>query len=218
VTPLVYVAGAYSSDPVANTRAAIEAGMALWRRHRVAPVISHLSLLADLVCPMPVEEWYALDLVILERCDAVLRLEGASAGADAEVVRARELGLPVFGTVGEVGEWATAGNVESLFDRRLTDEEVAEIAQRWRATVSRLSVSSKVAARIADLEARLADASHRAVVATEEATVAKGILRKQAATGATCSERYLHCGVSVPITDAEAALFGALTNDEETTT
>jgi hypothetical protein len=33
---------------------------------------------------------------LLSRCDAVLRLPGASRGADLDVARARELGLPVF--------------------------------------------------------------------------------------------------------------------------
>lgn len=33
---------------------------------------------------------------LLERCDAVLRIPGASKGADLDVQRARELGLPVY--------------------------------------------------------------------------------------------------------------------------
>ena len=33
---------------------------------------------------------------LIERCDAVLRLPGASRGADLDVARARELGIPVF--------------------------------------------------------------------------------------------------------------------------
>jgi hypothetical protein len=68
----------------------------------------------------------------------------------------------------------------------------------------------------ADLEARLADASHRAITATEEARVATGILAKLAASGAACGEHYLHCGVSVLVTDAEAALFDSLTPEVTT--
>lgn len=39
---------------------------------------------------------------LLERCDAVLRLPGASRGADLDVARARERGLPVVHDVDEL--------------------------------------------------------------------------------------------------------------------
>jgi hypothetical protein len=39
---------------------------------------------------------------LLERCDAVLRLPGASRGADLDVARARALGLPVCFDVSEL--------------------------------------------------------------------------------------------------------------------
>ncbi len=39
---------------------------------------------------------------LIERCDAVLRLPGASTGADEDVRRARERGLPVFTNVEDV--------------------------------------------------------------------------------------------------------------------
>jgi len=39
---------------------------------------------------------------LLERCDAVLRLPGASRGADLDVARARALGLPVLTSVDEL--------------------------------------------------------------------------------------------------------------------
>lgn len=39
---------------------------------------------------------------LLGRCDAVLRIAGQSAGADLDVARARELGLPVYTTVDEI--------------------------------------------------------------------------------------------------------------------
>ena len=39
---------------------------------------------------------------LLEKCDAVLRLEGASAGADNDVKLARERGLPVYFSLAEV--------------------------------------------------------------------------------------------------------------------
>jgi len=39
---------------------------------------------------------------LLQRCDAVLRIPGASRGADLDVARARELGLPVYNDVSEL--------------------------------------------------------------------------------------------------------------------
>ena len=42
------------------------------------------------------EEWMAIDLELVRRADAVLRLPGESAGADREVELAMQLGKPVF--------------------------------------------------------------------------------------------------------------------------
>lgn len=39
---------------------------------------------------------------VLSRCDAVLRIPGASAGADLDVARARELGLPVYTRIEDI--------------------------------------------------------------------------------------------------------------------
>jgi hypothetical protein len=39
---------------------------------------------------------------LLEHCDAVLRLPGASTGADQDVAIARRRGLPVFNRVEEI--------------------------------------------------------------------------------------------------------------------
>lgn len=45
---------------------------------------------------------------LLDRCDAVLRLPGASRGADMDVARARERGLPVYFHVDEIPRRAGA--------------------------------------------------------------------------------------------------------------
>lgn len=59
------------------------------------------------------------------------------------------------------------------------------------------------------LEAQLADASHRAITATEEARVAKGILAKVR----RFEEKYgLGFGL-VHLTDAESALFDTITKE-----
>jgi hypothetical protein len=103
--PLVYVAGPYASHPTHNTWAAVVAGLGLWRTGRVAVLIPHTSLVADLVVPMLEADWYAFDLDQLAHCDAVLRLPGESRGADAEVAFAEEHGLPVFGDVEALLRW-----------------------------------------------------------------------------------------------------------------
>lgn len=105
--PLVYVAGPYSApDPVVNTRTAITVGLELIDSGLVVPLIPHLSMLSHLIDPRPIAYWYRYDLDLLDHCAALLRIPGASAGADAEVERAKVLEIPVLDEVGEVLEWA----------------------------------------------------------------------------------------------------------------
>jgi len=42
------------------------------------------------------DKWLELDFEWLRQCDAVLRLEGESSGADKEVALAGEIGTPVY--------------------------------------------------------------------------------------------------------------------------
>lgn len=49
--------------------------------------------------PLTHADWLGLDLPVVERCDAVLRLPGDSSGADREVAHAKEHGVPVFDSV-----------------------------------------------------------------------------------------------------------------------
>ncbi len=55
------------------------------------------------------EPWLTMDLELVKRSDAVLRLPGESSGADGEVAHARSLGIPVFHSVDEVVEHFRAG-------------------------------------------------------------------------------------------------------------
>ena len=113
---LVLIAGPYLSgtdgDPIkiAANRAKLEA--AVWPIYQRG----HLPLLG---------EWLALPIIhaagglepgddvfnayqypvaerLLKRCDAVLRLPGASRGADRDVARAQALGLPVYHHIDEL--------------------------------------------------------------------------------------------------------------------
>jgi hypothetical protein len=97
----IYVAGPYSKDDVAqNVRNAIGAAEALvwWG---LVPFVPHLTHLWHLMCPHKIDFWYKYDLEWLARCDCLLRLPGESTGADAEVVEAQRLGLPVFYSVND---------------------------------------------------------------------------------------------------------------------
>ena len=98
----VYIAGPYTKgDVAANVRQAIEAAdqlltLGYW------PYVPHLAHFWHMLFPRPYEDWMRLDIAWLEQCDAVLRLEGESAGADRETKRAGELELPVFTSVEEL--------------------------------------------------------------------------------------------------------------------
>jgi hypothetical protein len=70
------------------------------------PFIPHLFGLIPDGEPVGYEGMMIYDLAWLERCDALLRIPGYSPGADREVARARELGLPIFFTTSEVLQWA----------------------------------------------------------------------------------------------------------------
>ena len=50
---------------------------------------------------------------LLSRCDAVMRIPGASKGADQDVARAREMGLPVFTSVEEMPTYKPEEEVAS---------------------------------------------------------------------------------------------------------
>lgn len=104
--PLVYIAGPYSHpDPVENTHRVITTATALLDDGRCAPYVPHTTLLWHLITPRPYETWLALDLDVLARCDAVLRLPGESSGADGEVEYAQSVNIPVFTSIGRLMTW-----------------------------------------------------------------------------------------------------------------
>jgi hypothetical protein len=106
-TPLVYVAGPYTNpDPPVNVRVAGLAAEPLQQSGCIIAYVPHISMLWHLIAPHDLQHWYEYDLHLLGRCDAVLRLPGASTGADNEVEVAEELGLPVFHEEGDVIVWA----------------------------------------------------------------------------------------------------------------
>lgn len=122
---LVYVAGAISKgDLTANISLAHEYSMALFRAG-VPCVVPHDSCFwagrIEWMAPpgtsqgfipdsLPkgttYDDWLAMSLVVVSRCDALLRIPGYSPGANMEVAEANRLGKPVFYSVADVITWA----------------------------------------------------------------------------------------------------------------
>jgi hypothetical protein len=117
--PLIYVAGPYKlPDPVDNTRRAIQVAGQLVDGGKVTPLVPHLALAWQMVDPRPVDFWYPYDLALVARCDAVLRLEGTSTGADREVDFAERNGIPVFRSVDALYGWLDSGGIDGCVKRR----------------------------------------------------------------------------------------------------
>lgn len=113
---LVLIAGPYMSGTNGDP-ARIAANRAELERHAL-PIYErgHLPLIGEWMA-LPIIHWaggkehgdevfqayqYPVAHRLIERCDAVLRLPGASRGADMDVARARELGLAVVYDVNEL--------------------------------------------------------------------------------------------------------------------
>lgn len=103
---LVYLSGPITKgDQFRNVQVAIDAFNDLMDAG-VPAFCPHWTCFAQMTRPRTHEEWMKYDLdVILPRCSAVLRLPGSSVGADMEVQRAKELGIPVFESMAGVLRW-----------------------------------------------------------------------------------------------------------------
>jgi nucleoside 2-deoxyribosyltransferase len=106
----VYVAGAYSAPDAERIQLNVDKAIDVGNRlidHGLFPYVPHLSHYQHARKPRHYEDWMALDFAWVRRCDALLRLEGDSSGADREVAFANANGIPVFHAVSEVIAWAT---------------------------------------------------------------------------------------------------------------
>lgn len=125
---MILIAGPYRSgtgdDPVLLRRNLDRLEEAAWPIFRAGhlPVIGEwvaLPVLASagatgLQDPLAAEVMYPTAQRLLQHCDAVLRLPGASTGADQDVAIARDRGLPVYTRLEDVpGVAAAAASVES---------------------------------------------------------------------------------------------------------
>lgn len=112
---LILIAGPYRSgtgdDPAlmaANLKNLESAAWPIFAKGHV-PVIGEWVALpvldsagADVFSPLASEVLYPTAERLLQHCDAVLRLPGASAGADEDVRIARERGIPVYTAIDDV--------------------------------------------------------------------------------------------------------------------
>ncbi len=106
----ILVAGPYTSSApteagrARNLEAMNDAAWRLWQQGHV-PVIGvnmALPVIAAAGADRFEDIMMPLSLALAERCDACLRIEGASAGADAEVERMRAASKPVYFSLNEV--------------------------------------------------------------------------------------------------------------------
>ncbi len=115
--PHAYIASPYTrGDPAINTHFQCRVFDELMDAGLVLPVVPLWSHFQHLMFPRPSQDWIDYDLALLERCDALLRLnaehagldylQSESSGADAEVAAALDKGLPLFGTVAALHQWA----------------------------------------------------------------------------------------------------------------
>lgn len=92
----VYVAGPYSQgDQIDNVRQAVLAGHEILMAGHL-PFVPHVCHFAHYLIPQSYETWMEFDLAWLETCHCLVRLAGASLGADREVERAKMLGMPIY--------------------------------------------------------------------------------------------------------------------------
>lgn len=97
---VLYIAGPYrgktESDVVRNIRAAEAAAIDAWRKGWAVICPHKNTALFGGLCDDVV--WLEGDMELLRRSDAVLAIDGwlQSTGAQAEILKARELGIPVY--------------------------------------------------------------------------------------------------------------------------
>ncbi len=92
----VFIAGPYTKGDVAiNVKNAMFAASVIIDMG-YAPFIPHLYHFQHMAYAQEYTKWCDIDIAFLSSCHAVFLLPGKSNGAEAEVIKAHELGIPVF--------------------------------------------------------------------------------------------------------------------------
>jgi nucleoside 2-deoxyribosyltransferase len=109
----VYIASPYTLGDVAvNVKRQIDCANELMDNGFVpfVPLYSHFQ---HMFHPRPYTDWIEIDLVWVESCDCLLRLDGESKGADGEVEYAIKLGIPVYYSLDELykSKWFDINNL-----------------------------------------------------------------------------------------------------------
>lgn len=91
----IYIAAPYAGNEDKNVIFACDVADAVSRLGH-HPFTPHLTMYWHREPRRTREFWLEQDMVWLRLCDAVLRVGGDSPGADAEVVSAKLLGIPVY--------------------------------------------------------------------------------------------------------------------------
>lgn len=100
----IYISGPYTKgDPSINTHNAVMVANKIMDAGHVC-FLPHLFHFWHVMTPRPYDDWMKIDLAFLPDCDCILRLPGESKGADIEVAKAKELGMPVYNSVEELLE------------------------------------------------------------------------------------------------------------------
>ena len=103
---VIYISAPYTlGDTAENVRNACLAGDEILRKGHIA-FVPHLMHLWHLISPKPHQDWIDIDLALLPRMDALLRLPGESYGADREVLLAKALNIPVFYSLADIKDIA----------------------------------------------------------------------------------------------------------------
>ena len=122
--PWIYIAGPFTNGDVAQN---VSNAMLVGDRLRLAgavPIIPHLFHFVHMVSPHGYRYWMDWDLDLLSKCDVILRLPGASSGADEEVEIMQSWGRKVFYNEADATSWLDSqvffNDVESFHAKALS--------------------------------------------------------------------------------------------------
>jgi len=110
-TKKIYIASPYTIGDVAvNVKRQIDTANDLMNAgfSPFVPLLCHFQHMAH---PRDYESWMDNGLLWLEHCDAVLRLDGESKGADIEVQFANDCGIPVYFSFNQLLEARKTGAI-----------------------------------------------------------------------------------------------------------